>query len=59
MHWFHLRMELVGKMLFETDLSISEIAVMAGFVDRSHLSRVFKKHTGATPAQVRKKMHKS
>jgi AraC-like DNA-binding protein len=55
-YWIHQRIEIVGKFLWDTDLSISEIAARTGFVDRSHLSRVFKKHTGHTPAQVRKKM---
>jgi AraC-like DNA-binding protein len=54
-YWIHQRIEIVGKFLWDTDLSISEIAARTGFVDRSHLSRVFKKHTGHTPAQVRKK----
>ncbi len=59
MYWRYQRMELIGKMLIETDLSISEIATQNGFVDRSHLSRVFKCHTGATPAQVRKNFRKN
>jgi AraC-like DNA-binding protein len=59
MYWRYQRMELIGKMLIETDLSISEIATQNGFVDRSHLSRVFKTHTGATPAQVRKNFRKN
>ncbi|ADO48893.1 transcriptional regulator, AraC family [[Enterobacter] lignolyticus SCF1] len=36
------------------ELSISEIARRAGFVDTSHFSRVCKKHFGLSPGQIRK-----
>lgn len=48
------RMELVQRMLLETDYSIPEIAEKFGFTDRSHLSRVMKSVTRLTPAEVRK-----
>ncbi|MBE6378194.1 MAG: helix-turn-helix transcriptional regulator [Lentisphaerae bacterium] len=54
LYWIFHRMELIGKLLTDTDMSISEIAAQTGFVDRSHLSRVFCKHTGMTPAAMRK-----
>ncbi|MBR7130743.1 MAG: helix-turn-helix transcriptional regulator [Lentisphaeria bacterium] len=53
-YWIFHRMEVIGKLLTGTDMSISEIALQTGFVDRSHLSRVFCKHTGMTPAAMRK-----
>jgi AraC-like DNA-binding protein len=34
-------------------LSVAEIGYRAGFVDPSHFARVLRKHTGATPAQIR------
>lgn len=54
LYWVLHRMELIGKLLTDTDMSISEIAAQTGFVDRSHLSRVFCQHTGMTPAAMRK-----
>nr|WP_321260728.1 AraC family transcriptional regulator [uncultured Pseudodesulfovibrio sp.] len=45
-----LRVDL-GKKLLAENLSISHVAVEAGFVDQSHFSRVFKQYTGATPQQ--------
>jgi len=45
-----LRVDL-GKKLLAENLSISQVAVEAGFVDQSHFSRVFKQYTGATPQQ--------
>ena len=54
LYWIYHRMELIGKLLTDTDMSISEIAEQTGFVDRSHLSRVFCQHTGITPAAMRK-----
>lgn len=53
-YWMIRRMELVQRMLLETDYSIPEIAEKFGFTDRSHLSRVMKSVTRLTPAEVRK-----
>ena len=33
--------------------SLGDIAVAAGFCDQSHLSRLFKRYTGQTPAEYR------
>lgn len=41
------------SMLYQTRLSISEIAAEIGFSDPSHFARVFKKHTGQSPRQYR------
>ena len=54
-YWLKLRINLVVRMLEDTDLSIPEIAEEAGFTDRSHLTRVFKACFGLTPAMIRKK----
>jgi AraC family transcriptional regulator len=35
------------------DLSLSEVATLAGFRDQSQLSRHFKRHLGVTPRQFR------
>jgi AraC family transcriptional regulator len=33
--------------------TLSEIAAAAGFCDQSHFARLFKRHTGLTPAEYR------
>ena len=55
-YWLKQRLDLVLRMLEDTDLSIPEIAEEAGFTDRSHLSRVIKARFGLTPAAIIKKM---
>lgn len=42
--------------LFSGKKSIKEIAYELGFADQSYFSRFFKKHTGTTPEQFRKKV---
>jgi len=42
-------------LLIQTDLSIAEISYRFGFTDPSHFSKLFKKKTGKTPLQYRKK----
>lgn len=43
-----------GKwLLAATDRSIAEIALLTGFVDGAHFSRVFKSVAGATPSVFR------
>jgi AraC-like DNA-binding protein len=44
------RIERVKAMLAGGKLSLADIASIAGFSDQSHLTRVFRKHTGETPA---------
>ena len=47
------RIERVKTMLRNTDLSIEEIALMAGFSSASYLGRQFKKAVGVTPKAYR------
>jgi AraC-like DNA-binding protein/ActR/RegA family two-component response regulator len=42
-------------LLRSSPVSVSEIALMLGFVDSSHFSRVFRKHTGLSPQEFRQK----
>ena len=49
-----LRVEHVCRRLREGEQPLSELAVEAGFVDQSHLTRVFRKLTGLTPGQYRR-----
>jgi AraC family transcriptional regulator len=47
------RLEKAVPMLRETNLSLAEAALQAGFFDQSHFSRVFKRHFGLSPRSYR------
>lgn len=46
------------KKLFGNDLPISEIAYLLNFEDPAYFSRFFKKHTGLSPREYKKKLWK-
>jgi AraC family transcriptional activator of pobA len=46
-------------LLYQTTLSVSEIAMKVGHEDQSYFSRFFKKHEGITPVEYRKLIDKS
>jgi AraC family transcriptional regulator len=48
-----LRIERAARELTETSAPLGEIGLRFGFFDQSHFARVFKSHTGQTPAQFR------
>lgn len=48
-----LRIEFVCRELPTSDITLTDVALAAGFSDQSHLTRTFKRHTGMTPAQYR------
>jgi AraC family transcriptional regulator len=48
-----LRVERAAGLLAESAASIAQISLRSGFFDQSHFARVFKRHTGLTPAQYR------
>ena len=48
-----LRVEMAGKMLLETNLSLSEIAGECCFDDQSWFSKTFKSFTGLSPGKYR------
>ena len=50
-----VRMDMVGKMLVETNLTVSQISHKLGFVDFEHIGRYFKKQKGMNPTDYRKK----
>lgn len=53
----HERIELLAKLLIETDLSISEITSQFNFTDAEHISRYFKREKGIGLREFRK-LHK-
>jgi AraC family transcriptional regulator len=52
-HSRRLRVAWAARELAGGERSLAEIAVEAGFADQSHLTRVFKRHVGTTPARYR------
>jgi AraC family transcriptional regulator len=48
-----LRIERATHHLAETDLSLAEIALAAGFSDQSHFSNLFRRHIGLSPSRFR------
>jgi AraC family transcriptional regulator len=49
-----LRIESATRQLADTDLSLAEIALAAGFSDQSHFSNLFRQHTGLSPFRFRR-----
>lgn len=48
-----IRLEKARKRLQRTDESVSEIAYSTGFSDPNYFSRVFRRHFGLAPSQLR------
>jgi len=48
------RINLISRMLLETDLSVSDIAVKLGFNSDSHIARYFEQKMAMTPMKYRK-----
>ncbi len=48
------RMEKSAKLILDTTLSITEIALSVGYGDSLYFSRAFKKHFGVSPSEYRK-----
>lgn len=51
-----LRIALARRALAEQQVSIAEVAAMAGFHDQSHFARVFRRITGETPRDYRHRL---
>ena len=49
------RIEKAGKMLRESDMSVSEIAAEAGFSNMNMFYKKFREYKGCLPAEYRKK----
>jgi AraC family transcriptional regulator len=52
-----LRIEFVCRGLASSNITLTDIALLAGFSDQSHLTRTFKRQTGMTPARYRALHH--
>ena len=48
------RVRAAGQLLRRPDVALAEVAARTGFADQSHLTRVFKRLTGLTPARYRR-----
>ena len=51
-----VRIEKAKELLEGLDLNITEVAGKAGYEDPNHFSQVFRKVTGLSPSQYRKKV---
>jgi AraC-like DNA-binding protein len=47
------RVHYTQKLLAESEMSLAEIALAAGFSDQSHFARRFREHVGVTPSRYR------
>ena len=48
------RIERAGHLLAQGRMAVKEIAVLCGFADQAHLTRVYARETGVTPGAFRK-----
>jgi transcriptional regulator GlxA family with amidase domain len=49
----NLKLEKACQMLNETELTISEVAYLTGFVSEYHFSKIFKKKIKVSPSRYR------
>lgn len=49
-----LRLAAATRLLADAGLPLAQVALQTGFADQSHFCRVFKRHTGLTPAAYRR-----
>ncbi len=50
----HCRVERAKRLLAETDNAIAQVAIACGFAHQEHLTRVFRRLSGETPARFRR-----
>lgn len=55
----NLRVEHACRLLANRERPLSEIAAEAGFADQSHMTRMFRRMVGTTPAEMSKTLHRS
>lgn len=56
-YWRKLRLEHARKLLADTSLNVTTIAIECGFSDASHFILWFRKEYGETPSTYRKRRH--
>ena len=49
------RLHRAKSLMLESDESLSVIALLCGFTDQAHLSKLFRQHTGETPGAWRRR----
>jgi len=49
----NLRLEISEKLLLQSQLSVTEVALAVGFVSAAHFSSIFKSHFGVSPSVLR------
>ena len=49
------RLDRARQLMLESDEQLSVIAVLCGFTDQAHLSKLFRQHTGETPGGWRRR----
>lgn len=54
-HLIHLRVEAARRLLAASRLPIAEVALECGFASQEHLTRLFRRATGVTPAAFRRR----
>lgn len=52
----NLRVSHATRLLLENDMPLIDIAYSCGFADQSHFNRLFKRHTGTTPAEFKRSL---
>jgi AraC-like DNA-binding protein len=52
------RIERAVELMTNASYSLTDIAYFTGFSDQSHFTRIFKKHTGSSPSDYRRKLNK-
>jgi AraC family transcriptional regulator len=48
------RLDRARRLMLTSDMALSELAVACGFNDQAHFCRLFRRHTGRTPAAWRR-----
>lgn len=53
-HIIETKIQIVENLLNQNNLNINEIAQKTGFIDASHLNKIFKKYRNSNPSEIKK-----